>query len=84
MLGTLFENEGKTKRANPGDSFLSCPSKNSNRGSAIAVATRGAICDEPIYGLDNCFDLLPVCPVIVRPRGFDVLEVVAARIVKSD
>ena len=34
---------------------LSCPSTNFNRGNAKVVATGGAICDEPIHGLDYGF-----------------------------
>jgi hypothetical protein len=71
-------------RPSVGASFLSSPSKNFNRGSAIAVSTRGAICDEPINRFDYCRYLLPVCSVIVRPRGFNVFEVIAACIMKSD
>jgi len=63
------------------------PSKHFNHSTAIAVATGKPICDDPIYCFDDCFDLLSVGTVIVRPGRFYVLEVIDAvmhRFMKSD
>ena len=68
----------------PLPAFLSYPWKDFDRGSTITVATGEPICDESNYGLDYCFYLLPVCPVIVHPRRADVFEVVPAGFVKCD
>jgi hypothetical protein len=48
-----------------------------NRRTLITLVVTGrGIYDMPIYGLNNCLNLLRVCPVVVHPRRFYLLTVV--------